>query len=474
MEQKRAPLFTALCTHAERAEKGNFHVPGHKEGQAYDLEGEKYFAPLLALDMTELPHLDDLHHPAGVIAESQQLAASAFGAKHTFFLVGGSTAGNLAAILCTMQRGDQLLVPRNAHQSVFHACILAGVRPIYIGAEIDEGTGLCAPIEVEQLEVVYTEYPDVKGLLLTSPHYNGMYEKVEEVAIWCRQKQLLLLVDEAHGAHFPFHKELPLSAVQCGADVVVQSTHKMLPAMTMSSMLHLGSNRVSPQEIQRWLRIIQSSSPSYPLMASLDLARRWMVERGETELERVIGLLTQLRTKLSKLSYLRETSKPYPRDPFKLLLETTTGVTGYALAQLLEERGCYCELADPMRVLIVCSAATLAEELDLLWKSLLEIDSIVQKNSMKRQQRKCPTLKNTAALPLDQLTKAPTEKIALIKASGRVAAETVIPYPPGIPVLLPGEEISVEMVDYLVDILQAGGQVRGLTSVSTPLIDVVK
>lgn len=467
--QESAPLFEALLAHRKRV-KGNYHVPGHKQGKAFDPDGKTWFQPLLGLDLTEIGELDDLHDPQGVIAIAQQLAAQCFRADQTLFLVGGTTAGNLAVILALCKPGDSILIQRSCHQSVLHGCLLAGAQPILMQVDWDQN-GRELPLRVEVVEQALKQYPNVKAVMITSPSYSGWVQPVKELAKLCHAYGIPLIVDEAHGAHLGFHPELPPSAMDLGADVAIQSTHKMLTSMTMSSMLHVRGKRIQVEDIARWLRVIESSSPSYPLMASLDLARRYIWQYGYQEINRVLGLLKQLREKLNSYHHIQEIIYFSERDPFKLSLQVA-GLSGFALAKELERRGFYPEYADHEKVLFVFSIGTTEEEIHRLIEVMDQLDGELEKYKSKEVSHlKTMDLKlvrknwKTSVLPLRSLTAwrlGKNTRIPLNEACGFLSAQLIVPYPPGIPLLFPGEEWTEDKVKEIQYILKQGGRVRGV------------
>ncbi|SEN64750.1 aminotransferase class I/II-fold pyridoxal phosphate-dependent enzyme [Lihuaxuella thermophila] len=474
VDQNRAPLFEALISHDQKS-KGNFHVPGHKQGRAFDENGNRWFHPILRLDLTEVGELDDLHDPHGVIEQAQQLAARAFQAEHTLFLVGGTTAGNLATILHLCQPGDPIIVHRNCHQSVFHACILAGAVPVYLKTSVDGTNGLEMPVDPEEVRTLLSQNPKAKAVVITSPSYFGMVQPVRSIAGVCHEFDVPLVVDEAHGAHFGFHPGFPLSAMQCGADVAIQSTHKMLTSMTMSSMLHVQGKRVEVTEIARWLRMIESSSPSYPLMASLDLARRYVVQHGYDEFDKLLVHLNHFRGNIDSFRHLHEVVFPGGQDPLKLSLRAGSGITGYQLAGWLEERGCYTELADHDKVLFVFSLGTTEAELRRVADLLAELDESVPDLQGDGKISMPPLPESVSPVEsLGEIKKGPREQIPLAQAVGRISTEMIVPYPPGIPLILPGEPFTPEVVDYLMSVIRQGGNVRGIFQPSAPHVSVLK
>ncbi|WP_158702797.1 aminotransferase class I/II-fold pyridoxal phosphate-dependent enzyme, partial [Paenibacillus faecalis] len=281
MDRERAPLIEALLTYKNKANI-SFHVPGHKNGKVYDgIQDAELFSEVMKIDVTEISGTDDLHHPEGVIREAQLLAADCFGAEESFFLVGGSTAGNLAMVLTVCsQPGDLILLQRNVHKSVLNGLMLAGARAVFLEPQIDEYSGLAVMPSQETVRAALAAYPEAKAVFVTSPNYYGMGSDLKELADLCHANEVPLLVDEAHGAHYGMHPDLPESALSCGADGVVQSTHKMLSAMTMGSMLHVQGRLLDRSLLRQRLAMVQSSSPSYPVMASLDLARRLLHAQG--------------------------------------------------------------------------------------------------------------------------------------------------------------------------------------------------
>lgn len=459
MDHNRVPLWEALKKHKSFT-KANFHVPGHKAGQAYDQDGYRDFSSILPFDLTEVGDLDDLHAPVGAIKEAQELAADAFGAVHTRFLVGGTTAGILASILSICQPNDKIIVARHCHQSVFHGCFLAGATVIPIPYTIDPASGLELPASSKVTEQLLKEHPEAKAVILTSPTYFGVVQQVRTLSEIAHRYQVPLIIDEAHGAHFGFHPNLPTSAMCSGADISIQSSHKMLPAMTMSSMLHINSRLVDTGQVDLYLKMIQSSSPSYPLMASLDLARRYMRTKGEKQLSLTLERVRSFREKLEKIPSIQELKISINMDPLKLSIESEY-YTGYELAEILEGKGIYTELADEQKILVVFSVGTKQVELDYLHQTLtdLHMDKQVAKSKTK------PMLlapREGEILPYAECRTRERCFIPVKQAFGKRSATHLVPYPPGIPLLLMGERIHQEVIDYLLFLLASGGKVRGL------------
>ena len=457
----RAPLYERLIAMANR-DDCSFHVPGHKNGRAYSHMPN--FAQLLHLDLTELPGLDDLHQPDGVIEESQRLAAKLFSAEETFFLVNGSTVGNLALILTACSPGDLILVQRNIHKSIIHGLMLAGARAVFLMPEQNLHSGTTLTVSTETIVRAMRDYPDARAVYLTNPTYYGASVDLTEVAHLVHEADMLLLVDEAHGAHFGFHPAWPRSAMQCGADGAVQSTHKMLAAMTMSGMLHVQGGRLDRGRLRRVLTMLQSSSPSYVLMASLDLARARLERKGSSAFGQLLCEIDWFR---QQMQMSQEHVVLFSmEDPCKLLLQVP-GLSGYLLQQQLSEQGCNVELADERQVLLVLSLETTRDDLERLLQALQIIGKtgFGEQSTTKMADNGIIYLAQSQPLSfsLDGPAATDSEEVLLCEATGKVSINTVTPYPPGIPFVLPGERYAPFHVDTLRAMFEAGARVHGMT-----------
>ncbi|WP_432775712.1 aminotransferase class I/II-fold pyridoxal phosphate-dependent enzyme [Brevibacillus gelatini] len=479
--QKRAPLYEQLERHA-RNRPHPFHVPGHKMGHSFDSHARQRFSSILELDLTEISGTDDLHQPQGVIAEAQALAAEAFAAEETRFLIGGSTVGNMALIMTVCRPGDKILVQRNCHKSVFHGIIMARATPVFLVPAVDLATGVAAGVRREDVERALQAHPDAKAVFLTNPTYYGMGIDLAKMAATVHRHDIPLLIDEAHGAHFGFHPAFPRSAMQSGADAAVQSTHKMASSMTMSSMLHLQGGRIDRERLYRLLAMLQSSSPSYVLMASLDLARRHLALEAHEEWERLLPLLDKLRERTAKLEWLEWpqpcASRVYTTfDPLKLFLHLRTGqMSGFALQELMENHGIFPELADESHVLLAASAGTSQRDLDALVRLL---ESVSPKVELEEERILLHGVVSShylrqQAVPMHEAVDRPREAIPLEQALGRVVAEMVIPYPPGIPVLVPGERIDAEGLEMLAQLRRGHTRFHGVQDDRLQTIQVLR
>lgn len=470
MKQQTAPLWEQLYQYS-RQKPDRFHVPGHQDGQFLDPQAETVFHPVMSIDATEIPGLDNLHSPCGVILEAQKLAAEFFGADHTYFLVNGSTVGNLASILTICRPGDLLLVDRFAHQSVLHGLQLAGAKAVFISPQWDEQMVTYGGISTDAIAAALQRYPQAKGVLLTYPDYYGRGIDLQPIIRQVHHAGLPIIIDQAHGAHYSLHPGLPQSACRMGADIVIQSTHKMLSAMTMGAMLHVQGRRIDTSQLGRHLKMLQSSSPSYPIMASLDLARREMAVSGTKLIENGLAVVQAFR-KLAASIYGVELNQENAQaihmksqDPFKISIQLA-GYSGYLLQSELAERNCYIEMAAPQKILAVFSPFTEHSAMHRLGEALNSIASACRSTTLDIN-----SLKETADLKLDMISEPVgyerTEKrtgkaVLLTDAIGKQAAETVVPYPPGIPLLFHQEKISSAHIRRIRQLQESRTQILGL------------
>lgn len=482
MVKHRAPLYEKLADH-DRSRSASFHVPGHKfgRGPVFNRSTPAYYANMMALDGTEIAGFDDLHHPEGVIQEAQQLAAACFGAEDTFFLIGGSSVGNMAMIASVCDRGDVLIVQRNAHKSVLHGLMIAGAEAVFLSPQVDRASGIPAGVRLEDVAAALRQYPEAKGVLLTNPNYYGMGVDLGPIAAVVHDFGKPLLIDEAHGAHYGFHPDLPPSALSYGADAVVQSTHKMLSAMTMSAMLHVQGNRIHRPTLRQRLSMLQSSSPSYPLMASLDLARWEMDNKGEELFDEGLQAVRHFTRLMQSLEvygiHIKKEDSAYDTlDPFKITLYDRTGtLSGTQLASEMERRGCFPEMADHRHMLLLFTLHSTREDADRAFEALREIS---EEYRLQKQETSLLISNNTQSPPIVPLSSpipfnlppvrqsllTDTDSVrlkSLDEAIGSYSAEMVIPYPPGIPILYPGERITMEAAQSIQQLIHAGVKFQG-------------
>ncbi|OLP63218.1 Arginine decarboxylase [Bacillus pumilus] len=437
----KTPLYTALSQHAEK-KPYSFHVPGHHNGDVFFDEARSYYAPLLQLDVTELDGLDDLHHPTGVIQEAEDLLAKLYGADQSFFLVNGTTVGNLAMVMASCGAGDEVFIQRHCHKSVFHAVELAGATPILLETEVDQQLQVPTHVTNETVKQAIAQHPHCRAIVLTYPNYYGHAADLSELVQMCHEAGILVLVDEAHGAHFVLGGDFPPSALSYGADVVVQSAHKTLPAMTMGSYLHVQGDRIDAKRVKTLLTMLQSSSPSYPIMASLDVARAFVEKMKKGSLDGLMSGLEELKEQFRRIPHIEVVeSDSLSTDPLKCVIRSTRGLTGYELKRILESVEVHPELADEHQVLLVFGLGQMREvPFPAIEHALQQSDAVLSK--VKHRHEKMAVLK-------DDRQWQGVEAVPFERAEGRRSAESVIPYPPGIPLMIKGERIKVDQINTL-------------------------
>jgi arginine/lysine/ornithine decarboxylase len=461
MDQKKTPLFEALKNHVQKS-PFSLHVPGHKSGTVFSEKALLYYKEILSLDVTELTGLDDLHEPTGAIFEAEELLSNLYGSYKSFFLVNGSTVGNLSMVLSVCGANDTVLVARNCHKSIMNALKIAGAKPVFLSPEFD--TDVQVPTLVHEKDIIQAieQFPNAKAVILTNPNYYGHTNELENVITYAHGKGIPVLVDEAHGAHFGVGQPFPESAVKSRADIVVQSAHKTLPAMTMGSYLHFQSDFISLERLEFYLKSLQSSSPSYPIMASLDLARSYLAEikdQGVTELYNQIKEYHRHLSKIPQLSIVVPRDKKIVQDPLKILLQSRSSLSGYELQSLLEKNGIYTELSDALNVLCILPLAP--QDLKRFTRRLGQVLAGVQ--SLNEEKRIVEFNKLESNFPHSYFElKSKKEKLVKIEESiNQLSAETIIPYPPGIPLILQGEVITEAHLDQFMMLQRLGARFQG-------------
>lgn len=454
----------------------SFHVPGHKHGELSQLP--QAFKDVMRYDVTELSGLDDLHDPEEMILEAENLLADTYGTMKSFFLVNGSTVGNLAMIYATCKKGDTIIVQRNAHKSIFHAIELVGAHPVYISPVWDERTLTATGIAFEHLKEAIDLYPEAKAVVLTYPTYYGMTSKdIRQQIAYCHEQSIPVLVDEAHGAHFSACTLFQPSALTFGADVVVQSAHKTLPAMTMASFMHVNSELVDVEKVNHYLRMLQSSSPSYVLLASLDDARYYVQTYMESDGAYIIEKKTQWVEALRSIGSLEVIEVD---DPLKVMLRVK-GYSGFQLQEALEEQGVYAELADAYQVLMILPLLKQGQTYPFADIRIRIKDAVTALLSVEKKniQTVASTTYNfiavtKPALTFEEIEEKEKEWLPYMRAIGRIASSMITPYPPGIPLLVPGEKITVAKLSQLEELLATGASFQGNHRLEEKMIEVVK
>lgn len=468
-KQNQAPIFDTLFARAKR-KVVSFHTPGHKNGKGIDKRLTQFTGKnAYFFDVTVFPEVDSLHDPIGPIRKAQALMAEAYGVQHSFFLVNGSTVGNQAMLMSACNPGDSVIVSRNAHKSVLSGIILSGVWPIWIQPRVDQNLDILFDALPEQIEAAITQFPEAKAVFLTSPTYNGVTADLVKISEIVHRHGKVLLVDEAHGPHLKFHDDLPVSAVEAGADLCVQSTHKILSALSQGSVLHFNSELLDINRVKKIVSMLQTTSPNYLILASIDLARRQAVLEGEKILDRVIHMTEEARKRINLtkhfFSFTRKEiqARGYDLDVTKLTVNVTkSGFSGQEVDAILsKEYDIQVDASDLFNLIAIMGTGTDQSDIDRLVKALEEIDA-KYRGTAKNWIFQIPSLTTEMVMmPREVFLSKRMKRVPISKAAGHIAAQTLTPYPPGIPVLIPGERITKEICDYLLNLSEKALRVSG-------------
>ncbi len=481
VNQQQAPLWQALQDSAHSNQIA-FHTPGHKRGRGLPAAILQHLGSALgSVDLPELPELDNLFAPEAAILEAQILAAQLFGAEQTWFLTNGSTCGILAALMTVCSPGDQIIVPRNLHTSVISGLILAGAVPIFVQPALDRHLNLAHSLSVQDIQLAFETYPQAKAILIIHPTYEGICGDVSAIATFAHDHGIPLIVDEAHGPHFGFHPQFPQSAFAAGADLAIQSTHKMLGALTQAAMLHVQGHLIDRQRLGQTLQLVQSTSPNYLLLASLDAARHQLAHGGLGLMQQVLTLASKAHTQLQHLPNYRpwdpigstpgcialdQTRLTIPVDPF--------GAQAYDLDQILiDTYHISAELITPDHLTFLITLGNTEDEIDQLLLALRDLYHPHLQPSPPTYSTYKPPISLPALSPREAYWHS-SEAVPVLEAADRVSTESICPYPPGIPILLPGERIQKQDLDWLLQLKQQGGIITGCSDPRFKTLKVVR
>lgn len=453
-----------------------WHMPGHKRME--NLVSHRF---CVEQDVTELPGLDNLHVPEGAIAESMAQLPDIYGSWKSYYLVNGSTCGILTAISAVCNRGDTIIMGRHCHKSVYHAVALLELKPIYLYPNIIQPYEICGSISPEQVEKALKENPEAKAVIFPSPTYEGVLSDVKKISDIIHKSGIKLIVDEAHGAHLEFGTDCPQTAIRCGADLVIESLHKTLPCYTQCAILHVGDGSLTEQ-VERYLSIYQTSSPSYLLVANMEDCIATMEAWRDNRMREYYHCLRYYREKWSKLTSVHlliplevEQAGGFAYDESKLVFGLLKSQIDGAefLEQMESEFGMVLEMASVHYVLAMTSVADSEEAFLRLDKALKEMDERIsakaEQNSSMQKRISFP-IRNGCEVEIcremelipGMAWKRETESILLSKAAGRIAGDFVTVYPPGIPILVPGERIQEHQIAYIRKCLDTGLNVHGI------------
>ncbi|MFT4143918.1 MAG: aminotransferase class I/II-fold pyridoxal phosphate-dependent enzyme [Mobilitalea sp.] len=451
-----------------------FHMPGHKRNKNITMSNP------YEIDITEIDGFDNLYEPEEILKELSLRLRNLYGAKYSFPLVNGSTVGNLAGISAAVNRGDSVLIARNSHKSIYHALITMGLKPIYYYPQLAKDINMSCGILPPEIEDTLIKHKNIKLVVITSPTYEGVISDIKSIAEIAHRYGARLLVDEAHGAHLGFHKAFPQSAVTLGADLVIQSIHKTLPALTQSAVLHLNCLDLI-DKVQQYLSIYQTSSPSYVLMAGIDQCVSILERKSQEFFDEYVDKLGGFKAAVSDLKHLHlwspkeNSSEIYRLDPSKLVISVqNTKLTGYQLQELLRtEYQLIMEMSTPDYVLGLTSICDTQEGYTRLAGALKQIDMDLIKMELNKNTYEYPDSKPVQRMIPQAAFDQQREYVRLSDCIGRISAAFITPYPPGVPLLVPGEEINKEQLGYIEWLMKEGYTVNGLSGKEKENIAVI-
>jgi len=485
--QLETPLLTAMLNYVKDGVVP-FHTPGHKQGKGmHPSLGKIIGRETLELDLALMHELDDLHEPHGCIKAAQDLSAELYEADHSFFVINGTTGGIYAMILTIAGPGDKIIVPRNAHRSIIGGIILSGAIPVFIQPAVDNELGIAMGVTPEAVEAAVLRHPEAKGVLIINPTYYGVSTDLKRIVDFVHAHNMSVIVDEAHGPHLKFSDRLPIPALDAGADICAQSTHKIIGAMTQCSMVHCREGRINVPRLKAMLQLVQSTSPNYILMASLDVARMQMAAEGAQLIEKAIDLAQWVRSEINKIPGLYcfgedKIGNPgvHSFDPTKV----TVTVKGLGLKGAEAERiirhdyKIQAELSDMYNLLFLITLGDTEEEAHALVAALRGLaENHASDCDFSELDDACASINYPAPpegviSPRDALF-GNTCTVPFNASAGFVCAEIVTFYPPGIPLLCPGERITGEIIDYCRRLQQVGMHISGPEDYTLKTIKVV-
>ncbi|HHW48370.1 MAG TPA: aminotransferase class I/II-fold pyridoxal phosphate-dependent enzyme [Clostridiaceae bacterium] len=479
LSQSRAPIYEALLEYKSRRIVP-FDVPGHKQGRGNPELREFLGEKCLSVDVNSMKPLDNLCHPVSVISEAEKLAAEAFGASHAFFMVNGTTSAVQAMILSVCKQGDKIIMPRNVHRSAINALILSGAIPVYVNPGLNKRLGIPLGMSIADVRKAIMENPDAKAVFVNNPTYYGVCSDLKTITELAHEANMAVLVDEAHGTHFYFGDGMPVAAMKAGADMAAVSMHKTGGSLTQSSILLIGE-RLNAGYVRQIINLTQTTSGSYLLMSSLDISRRNLALRGKEIFERVSRLAQYAREEINKIGgYYAFSTELINGDDFfnfdrtKLSIHTRDiGLAGVEVYDILrDEYGIQIEFGDVGNILAIISVGDRELALERLVSALSEIKRLYSRD--KTGMLEYEYIDPVVVLTPKQAFYSSKRSIPIEESEGQVCAEFVMCYPPGIPVLAPGEKITREALEYIFYAKEKGSFLTGTEDMKIEKINIVE
>ena len=479
MDQTKAPIYEAL-KNLKSMRIVPFDVPGHKRGRGNPELSAFLGERCLEVDVNSMKPLDNLCHPVSVIKEAEELAAEAFGAKHAFFMVGGTTSAVQSMILSAVKAGEKIILPRNVHRSVINAMILCGAIPVYVNPETNEQLGISLGMKVSEVKRAIAEHPEAKAIVVNNPTYYGICSNIKTIVKLAHDNNMLVLADEAHGTHFYFCDDMPPAAIHSGADIAAVSMHKSGGSLTQSSFLLTGEG-VNADYVRQIINLTQTTSGSYLLMSSLDLSRRNLAINGKEIFGKIKSMVNYARSEINEIgdyyaysSELVNGDSVFAFDETKLSIHTlNTGLAGIEVYDILrDDYDIQTEFGDMGNLLAYISVGDREKDIERLISALSEI-----RRRFKRDKTGMLDTEYISPKVIETPQKAfyaDKEQIPIAQSANRVCSEFVMCYPPGIPILAPGELITPQIIEYISYAKEKGCTLLGTEDINTNLVNVLK
>lgn len=476
--QDKSPIYEALEKY-KKARVVPFDVPGHKRGQGNkeltDFLGER----CLTVDVNSMKPLDNLSHPVSVIKEAEELAADAFGAKHAFFMVNGTSSAVQAMVMTACKRGDKIIMPRNVHRSAINALVVCGAIPVYVNPGVNKELGIPLGMSIKEVKKAIEENPDAKAILVNNPTYYGICSPLKEITKIAHDHGMLVLVDEAHGTHFYFNENLPVSAMSAGGDMAAVSMHKTGGSLTQSSFL-LINNDLSEGYVRQIINLTQTTSASYLLMSSLDISRKNLALHGQDIFNNVIHMAEYARQEVNKIGGLYAFGKElingdtvYDFDTTKLSIHTRNiGLAGIEVYDIIrDDYNIQIEFGDIGNILAIISVGDKILAIERLISSLSEIKRLYSKDKTGMFDHEY--IKPNVVMPPQEAFYSDHKTFPIKESEGKISTEFVMCYPPGIPILAPGERITRDVLDYIAYAKEKGSVLTGTQDINIEYINAV-
>lgn len=474
----RIPIVKSILKYIKE-ENVPFSMPGHKAGRGFlaTKEGYDLYNHLIEGDITEVEGLDNLHSPEGIIKEAQCLLRDFYKCKKSYFLVNGSTSGNLAMIFSAFNEGDKVIVERNCHRSVFNAIIMRRLKPIYIKNNINKTFNASFSIDMEHFLQLIKDNSDAKGIVITYPNYYGICTDLERIIHVAKKNDLKVLVDSAHGAHFGINDSLPRNAVELGADMVVMSAHKTLPSLTQTAFLHVG-HEVDAKKVDFYVSAFTSTSPSYMFLASLDYARFYLETEGRIGFDKCVQLANLYRNKINSIRGFHvlslediKSEEPHQNismDETRYIINVEKGFSGHLLLKYLRSNGIQAEMSDQNNVVLIFSPFNQEEDYEKLYQtlSICPLEKL-KDNFIEFEVSKLPRME---MLPFEAF-EGKRISVSIDDSVGRISACNIVPYPPGIPIIMLGEVIEEDTINMIKYYLKHNISILGLEKTLIEVVD---